>query len=163
MRLNELAVICGLRTQGWMDGSKVGIMWNNGDVAERPPRNYFACCSLDEKVHKEAAAGRKEGRSPAPLENRISLYHCTITSAVLLLLGYSAGACPAPPHSTATHSPQFPLLHPPFKTVQQNTTRIVGLTRYATLHFIIPSEFHGPLTNFVFSSFDLSSQSLSNS
>lgn len=29
----------GLRNGGGMDGSKVGIMWDNGDVAVRPPRN----------------------------------------------------------------------------------------------------------------------------
>lgn len=39
MVLNEPAMTGGLRNGGGMDGSKVGIMWDNGDVAVRPPRN----------------------------------------------------------------------------------------------------------------------------
>ncbi|KAL0252719.1 hypothetical protein I308_102111 [Cryptococcus tetragattii IND107] len=33
MVLNEPAMTGGLRNGGGMDGSKVGIMWDNGDVA----------------------------------------------------------------------------------------------------------------------------------
>ncbi|WVQ88367.1 40S ribosomal protein S29 [Cryptococcus gattii] len=87
--------------------SASGVLTSADSASVRSPRSSVST-STTKAFHYAGRFGLEEGMEP--------LYHCTITSAVLLLLGYSA-----------VSSPSILL------SVQQNPTRVVGLTSSQSL------------------------------
>lgn len=141
---------------GWTE-AKSGLCGIMGMWRCVHPEINLHVVPLDEKyIRQQQLEGRK---IPALLENRtpVPLYHhkrCTSTSWVL-------GRCVFPPHTLLRNSLPTVSSLSILLSVQQNPTRVVGLTRYAAVHLPILHTFAVRLRIFSFLSFERSSQSLS--